>query len=60
VPKLYPAGFLPGAFLTVLFQPHGAVACVWKPQWGGNKIETNWEMRISLCRSAAAARAARW
>jgi tripartite ATP-independent transporter DctM subunit len=48
VPKLYLAGFLPGAILTVLFSLTVLVACVWKPQWGGNKIETNWEMRIKL------------
>ena len=48
VPKLYLAGFLPGAILTVLFSLTVLVACLWKPQWGGNKIETNWEMRIKL------------
>ena len=48
VPKLYLAGFLPGFILTVLFSLTVLVACVWKPQWGGNKIETNWEMRIKL------------
>jgi C4-dicarboxylate transporter, DctM subunit len=48
VPKLYLAGFLPGAILTVLFSLTVLVACIWKPQWGGDKIETNWEMRIKL------------
>ena len=48
VPKLYLAGFLPGFILTVLFSLTVLVACLWKPQWGGNKIETNWEMRIKL------------
>ena len=48
VPKLYLAGFLPGFILTVLFSLTVLVACVWKPQWGGNQIETNWEMRIKL------------
>ena len=48
VPKLYLAGFLPGFILTVLFSLTVLVACVWKPHWGGNKIETNWEMRIKL------------
>jgi C4-dicarboxylate transporter DctM subunit len=48
VPKLYLAGFLPGFILTVLFSLTVLVACIWKPQWGGNKIETNWEMRIKL------------
>src|SRR4029078_5501016 len=48
VPKLYLAGFLPGFILTVLFSLTVLVACVWKPQWGGNRIETNWELRIKL------------
>ncbi len=48
VPKLYLAGFLPGLILTVLFSLTVLVACLWKPEWGGNKIETNWEMRIKL------------
>jgi C4-dicarboxylate transporter, DctM subunit len=48
VPKLYLAGFLPGFILTVLFSLTVLVACLWKPHWGGNRIETNWEMRIKL------------
>src|SRR4029079_6895809 len=48
VPKLYLAGFLPGFILTVLFSLTVLVACIWKPHWGGNRIETNWEMRIKL------------
>ena len=48
VPKLYLAGFLPGFILTVLFSLTVLVACIWKPHWGGTRIETNWEMRIKL------------
>ena len=48
VPKLYLAGFLPGLILTILFSLTVLVACVWKPEWGGRKVETNWEMRIKL------------
>lgn len=48
VPKLYLAGFLPGFILTVLFSLTVLVACMWKPEWGGRKVETNWEMRIKL------------
>ncbi len=48
VPKLYLAGFLPGFILTVLFSLTVLVACLWKPHWGGTRIETNWEMRIKL------------
>ena len=48
VPKLYLAGFLPGFILTVLFSLTVLVACIWKPAWGGHKVETNWEMRLKL------------
>ena len=48
VPKLYLAGFLPGFILTVLFSLTVLVACIWRPHWGGNRIETNWEMRMKL------------
>ena len=48
VPKLYLAGFLPGFILTLLFSLTVLVACVWKPEWGGRKVETNWEMRLKL------------
>src|SRR4029077_10666931 len=48
VPKLYLAGFLPGFILTVLFSLTVLIACMWKPRWGGGKIETNWEMRFKL------------
>jgi C4-dicarboxylate transporter DctM subunit len=46
VPKLYLAGFLPGAILTVLFSLTVLIACIWKPHWGGNKVETSWDARI--------------
>jgi len=45
VPKLYLAGFIPGFILTVLFSLTVLVACIWKPHWGGEKIETSWEER---------------
>ena len=48
VPKLYLAGFLPGFILTVLFSLVVIVACWWKPEWGGKKIPTNWELRMKL------------
>jgi C4-dicarboxylate transporter DctM subunit len=46
VPKLYLAGFLPGFILTVLFSLTVLIACIWKPHWGGDRIETSWEARI--------------
>src|SRR6266481_445436 len=45
VPKLYLAGFIPGFILTVLFSLTVLIACVWKPRWGGEKIQTTWEER---------------
>jgi len=48
IPKLYLAGFIPGFILTVLFSLTVLIACVWRPHWGGNKIETSWEARIRL------------
>jgi C4-dicarboxylate transporter DctM subunit len=46
IPKLYLAGFLPGFILSILFMGTVLVACLWRPAWGGTKIETNWEQRI--------------
>ena len=46
VPKLYLAGFIPGFILTVLFSLTVLIACIWKPQWGGEKIATSWEARL--------------
>ncbi len=48
VPKLYLAGFIPGFILTVLFSLTVLLLCIWKPHWGGDKVETNWEARIRL------------
>jgi tripartite ATP-independent transporter DctM subunit len=48
VPKLYLAGFIPGFILTVLYSLTVLIACIWKPQWGGNKMTTSWEARIRL------------
>jgi len=45
VPKLYLAGFIPGFILTVLFSLTVLIACIWKPHWGGEKIETSWQER---------------
>jgi len=48
VPKLYLGGFIPGFILTVLFSLTVLIACLWRPKWGGRKVETNWEARIRL------------
>ncbi len=48
VPKLYLAGFIPGFILTVLFSLTVLILCLWKPEWGGDKVATNWEARMRL------------
>ena len=48
VPKLYLGGFIPGFILTVLFSLTVLIACLWRPKWGGRKVETNWQARIRL------------
>ena len=35
-------------FWAVLFSLVVVIACLWRPQWGGVKIETSWEERIRL------------
>jgi tripartite ATP-independent transporter DctM subunit len=48
VPELYLAGIFPGIALALLFMGVIAVACLWKPNWDGDKIETNWSERIRV------------
>jgi tripartite ATP-independent transporter DctM subunit len=47
VPKLYLAGFVPGVLLAALFMLTVAVACMFRPEWGGKKRVTTWAARIS-------------
>lgn len=47
IPKLYLAGFLPGFILAALFMVTVLLACLWRPAWGGTKIETDWSRRIA-------------
>lgn len=44
--QLYLAGFTPGIILAGLFMLTVVVGCVLRPEWGGRKVETNWENRI--------------
>jgi len=46
VPKLYLAGIIPGAVLALLFMAVIALACVLRPQWGGERILGNWGERL--------------
>lgn len=46
VPELYLAGIIPGALLALLFMGVIIVACLYRPKWGGEKVDTNWGDRI--------------
>ena len=46
VPELYLAGIFPGLCLSALFMLSIIGACIYRPSWGGTKIETNWGERI--------------
>ncbi|MCY4504230.1 MAG: TRAP transporter large permease, partial [Alphaproteobacteria bacterium] len=46
VPELYLAGIIPGAILSALFMTAIVVACLWRREWGGARIETSWRDRI--------------
>ena len=46
VPELYLAGIIPGIVLSSLFMLAIFVACIYRPVWGGTKVETTWAQRI--------------
>ncbi|MBH68102.1 MAG: hypothetical protein CMM58_07105 [Rhodospirillaceae bacterium] len=46
VPELYLAGIIPGLILSSLFMLTIFIACVYKPAWGGRKVETTWGQRL--------------
>ncbi len=46
VPELYLAGIIPGLILASLFMVMIIIACMFRPKWGGTKVETSWEARI--------------
>lgn len=46
VPKLYLAGFLPGAILAGLFMLTVLIACLICPSWGGKPEHSTWAMRL--------------
>lgn len=48
VPELYLAGIFPGLMLAGLFMAVVLVACLFRPKWGGDKIETSWAQRIRV------------
>jgi C4-dicarboxylate transporter DctM subunit len=46
VPQLYLAGFIPGFTLAALFMLIVIVACLVKPEWGGQRIHATWRERL--------------
>ncbi len=41
VPRLYLAGIIPGLLLSLFFMAVIAVACMWRPAWGGERIASS-------------------
>ncbi len=46
IPRLYLAGLLPGFVLAALFSLTVLVLCLIRPEWGGQRVRTNWDERI--------------
>lgn len=46
VPRLYLAGILPGVIAAGLFMLIIAVACIIKPEWGGQRMSAPWRDRF--------------
>jgi C4-dicarboxylate transporter, DctM subunit len=46
VPELYLAGIIPGLILSSLFIVIILLSCLFRPRWGGTKVETSWRDRI--------------
>src|SRR5215510_1520539 len=46
IPQLYLAGFLPGFICALLMILTVIAACLWRPEWGGRPIKTDWPARI--------------
>ena len=46
VPKLYLAGIVPGLALAGLFMLAIVIACLLRPQWGGQRIQASWGARV--------------
>ncbi len=48
VPELYMAGIIPGLILSGLFILIIVVACMFRPEWSGDKPATSWADRIRV------------
>ena len=46
VPELYLAGIIPGLILSGLFMSVIVIACLFRKDWGGLKVETSWGERL--------------
>ncbi len=46
VPKLYLAGFVPGILLALLFMGTVLVACLVRPDFGGEPVRSSWRARF--------------
>lgn len=47
VPKLYLAGILPGFLMALMFMAVIVIACVLKPEWGGQRVRASWGERFA-------------
>lgn len=47
IPELYMAGIIPGLLLAGAFMAVILFACLFKKDWGGNRVETSWRSRIA-------------
>ncbi|RTZ44407.1 TRAP transporter large permease [Candidimonas sp. SYP-B2681] len=47
VPQLYLAGFIPGLVMACIFSLTVAIACFFKPAWGGVRQTSTWGARVA-------------
>jgi len=47
VPELYLAGIIPGTLLALLFMATVVLTCTFRPEWGGQKLETTMRQRVA-------------
>lgn len=46
VPKLYLAGIIPGILMAMLFMAVIVIACLIRPEWGGQRVQASWGERL--------------
>ncbi|MBU3259870.1 TRAP transporter large permease [Roseovarius sp. PS-C2] len=47
IPELYMAGIIPGLLLAGIFMAVILLTCLFKREWGGNRVETSWKSRFA-------------